>query len=163
MLAASILVMICSCHSSNSNSTIISDEPVIISINTGSVGYFTDADGSLLFGKQFEAVDAFSEGLAAVKSNGKCGYIDTLGQMVIPCIYDGARVFNEGLAAVISNGKCGYIDKQGQMVIPCTYDGAEAFNKGLAAVKSNDKYGVIDKDGKYIIQPIAPDISYIKW
>jgi hypothetical protein len=38
-----------------------------------------------------------------------CGFIDTTGKEVVPCIFEGARDFSEGLAAVLVDGKWGYI------------------------------------------------------
>lgn len=49
---------------------------------------------------QYEAAQPFSEGLAAVKKDGKWGYIDKTGAVVIPFQYDRAYVFNEGYAIV---------------------------------------------------------------
>lgn len=49
---------------------------------------------------RYEAAQPFSEGLAAVRQNGKWGYIDTDGKQVIPCQYDLAYEFNEGYAIV---------------------------------------------------------------
>ena len=53
-----------------------------------------------LIAPKYENVGTFSEGLAAVKENGKWGYIDTEGNTVIPFQYDLAYSFNEGLAIV---------------------------------------------------------------
>ena len=45
-----------------------SEGRIIIAVNTDwGVGYFTDANGKLLFKKQFEEVDAFIGGLAKAK------------------------------------------------------------------------------------------------
>lgn len=49
---------------------------------------------------RYEAAQTFSEGMAAVKKNGKWGYINTDGKEVIPFQYDLAFQFNEGLAIV---------------------------------------------------------------
>ena len=46
----------------------------------------------------------FSENLAAVKQNGKYGYIDRNGSVVIPFIFEKAGPFSEGLAAVSMDG-----------------------------------------------------------
>ena len=53
---------------------------------------------------QYEAAASFNEGLAAVKQNGKWGYIDETGAMVIQPKYDWAGYFREGVAVV---GKAG--------------------------------------------------------
>lgn len=49
---------------------------------------------------QYEDAQAFNEGLAAVKKDGKWGYIDEEGKVVIPFQYDQAFIFNEGRAVV---------------------------------------------------------------
>lgn len=49
---------------------------------------------------QYEDASLFSDGLAAVKKDGKWGYIDTEGKTVIPFQYDLAYEFNEGYAIV---------------------------------------------------------------
>lgn len=49
---------------------------------------------------QYEDAGQFNEGLAAVKENGKWGYIDETGETVIPFQYDKAYLFREGLALV---------------------------------------------------------------
>jgi hypothetical protein len=45
--------------------------------------------------------------------DGRCGFINDEGRLVIPFIYEDARRFSEGLAAVKIDGKWGYIDKTG--------------------------------------------------
>ena len=55
----------------------------------------------------------FSEGLADVRLNGKWGFIDKSGKVVIPFKYDDALPFSEGFAVVELDGKDGYIDKNG--------------------------------------------------
>ncbi|MFM6579088.1 MAG: WG repeat-containing protein [Dolichospermum sp.] len=46
----------------------------------------------------------------------KWGYINTIGQIVIPCQFDDAMCFSEGLAKVTINGKDHLIDKTGKIV-----------------------------------------------
>jgi hypothetical protein len=105
--------------------------------------------------------------LFRVAKDGKYGYIDKIGRMVIPPQYDDAGKYSEGLAAVrvylvISgqhSGKWGYIDKTGQMVIPPQYYWAYNFSEGLAAVEVQmDKWGFIDQTGKMVI---PPQYSYV--
>ncbi|MDY0075684.1 MAG: WG repeat-containing protein [Acholeplasmataceae bacterium] len=76
--------------------------------------------------KQYDYIGKPSEGLIRVK-NGllralSCGFINELGEQVIPLIYTGVRDFQEGLAAVkignFSTGKWGYINVQGELIIP---------------------------------------------
>ena len=61
----------------------------------------------------YDYVAEYSEGLAEVKLNGKWGFIDKSGTLVIPCKYDVAISFDNGRAEVRLNGKRGYVNKSG--------------------------------------------------
>lgn len=101
----------------------------------------------------------FSEGLACVDIDGKYGYIDKTGKIVIEPQFSRAENFSNGLA-LFSDGKggLGYIDKKGKVVIKPKYEWAKSFSEGLAAVclKNDDgslenrKYFYIDKNEKMI-------------
>ena len=103
-----------------------------------------------------------SEGMILVRDRKteKFGFINTSGNVVIPCVWDVADyLFKEGVAAVMDrSGKYGFIDKTGQLVIPCKWGipsdfGSQPhFSEGLAAVKDDSgKCGYIDKTGTVII------------
>ena len=89
----------------------------------------------------------------------KNGYVDKLGMISIPFIYDDAGVFREGYAPVEKNGKWGYIDEKGKVVIPLEYSRAGQFSNGLAAVKKDGKAGYINTAGEIII-PFEYDNAY---
>ena len=110
--------------------------------------------------KKYDNAGGFSEGLARVELNGKCGFIDKTGKQVIPCVYDLAWDYSEGLACVELNGKLGFIDKTGKQVIPCVYDYAWYYSEGLAHVKLNGKWGFIDKTGKQVVPCVYDDVRY---
>jgi len=107
----------------------------------------------------------FSEGLARVFLEGRYGYINKKGKMVIKPKFDWALNFTDGLAPVqitkILKGKVwGYVDKKGKFVIKPKFDGliAGQFQKGLADVdikldKKGQWFGYIDKSGKFLIEP----------
>lgn len=99
----------------------------------------------------------FSEGLAAVFIDGKCGAIDTKGLLVIPPIYEEIGLFSEGLAAVKINQLWGYVDRSGHVRIPAVYRYAAPFSGGLAKVTieymqggSDHKEAYIDSRGEYV-------------
>ncbi len=85
--------------------------------------------------------------------NGKYGFFDKSGKVVIPCQWKEAWPFSEGLARVEDeDDKWGYIDKTGQVVIPCQWRLSGPFSEGLAVVQNEDgKWGFIDKKGQVII------------
>ena len=89
----------------------------------------------------------FSEGLAAVQKDGKWGYIDTKGRLVIDYQFDSAAYFSEGLAFVEKNNK-GYIDTNGKMVINLEKTTGYAFTNGVAYVMTSlDDWGYINTAG----------------
>lgn len=49
----------------------------------------------------FTEFGCFMDGLAVVNKNGKFGYINKTGKMVIAPEFDGALNFSEGMAAVL--------------------------------------------------------------
>ena len=84
--------------------------------------------------------------------DGKYGYTDKEGKIVIEPQYDGAGTFSEGLASVKINGKHGYIDKRGKIVIEPQYDLAGDFREGLALVEINRNPVYIDKHGNVVTE-----------
>ena len=64
---------------------------------------------------QYDELNQFSEGLAAVKKDDKFGYIDTKGELVVPCQYQYAGQFKEGLACVV-NDNISFIDAKGELL-----------------------------------------------
>ena len=100
----------------------------------------------------------------AVKKNGKWGYINKAGKMMIAAKYDDAASFSDGMAKIIIDKKAGYVNKTGVVVIKPQYKFAGDFGEGLAAVSidgeaysagsnvaMNANFGYIDKKGKLVI------------
>jgi len=94
--------------------------------------------------------------LLRVSADGKYGYMDTNGRIVIaPCYQVKTGEFQEGLAAVPEDchdkEKWGYIDISGQFVIAPQFRAANSFSEGLAAVQVGDNWGFINKAGDIVI------------
>src|SRR5690242_7805177 len=88
-----------------------------------------------------------------VRINGKYGFIERDGKLVLKPEYAGATRFSEGLAAVQlkTAGRVGFIDESGKVVIPPQFELAEPFAEGLSGVMKDHKWGYIDTTGKWII------------
>lgn len=99
--------------------------------------------------------------LLPVEQNGKWGYIDTTGKVIIAPRFDFADVFSDGIAAVEIEGKTGYINKSGQKVIDAVYEEATAFDGNYAIAKKGEKYGVIGRVGNVVLPFEYDDISAI--
>lgn len=109
---------------------------------------------------KFEAVDIVTEdGIIAVCQDGKWGFVNTSGEMIIKPAYEEARSFSNGLAAVCVDGKWGYIDRNNTVVIGCTFLAADYFNEnGSAMVCTDQKKVVVEREDI----PLEPDTDEIE-
>lgn len=96
----------------------------------------------------------FSEGLAKVVVDGKAGFINRVGKIVVRPQFNDVGRFSEKLARFeISDGKWGFIDQQGKVVIKPGYDWALDFSEGLAAVQVGEKWGFVNINGQIVVAP----------
>lgn len=112
---------------------------------------YIDRTGKTILETDYVIVSNFHFGLAmAKKEDGKHGFIDLLGNVAIPFIYDWALDFSSGLAAVgvgeVNEWRKGYIDKTGRVVVPLEYEIASNIFEGLAVVRKNGKWGILEFD-----------------
>ncbi|HZH86844.1 MAG TPA: WG repeat-containing protein [Brumimicrobium sp.] len=91
--------------------------------------------------------------------NGKYGFMNENGEVMISPSFEYASQFKNGLAVVIQDEKYGYINKNGEVMIQYQFEEALDFDHGRAIVVVNDKYGLIDVSGNYILQPKFEDIG----
>lgn len=86
-----------------------------------------------------------------VSINGKYGYMNRLGDVVIPPNYQFAGHFVNGLAIVGNDDKYGAINKSGQLIIPFSYSSISDFIQGRSIVEENEKLGIIDRNNRVIL------------
>lgn len=108
----------------------------------------------------------FHEGMAEVTKDGKIGFIDMMGNEVIPCIYDPVEEyddvmthFSDGLVLLCKGDHYVYINKKGEEAFPFNYDRSLGFSEGFAVVEKDGKYGIIDVKGKEVVPCIY---DYVK-
>lgn len=119
---------------------------------------------ALLFGILLILVQvglAQQDSIFQVTHQGKFGYINSRGQVLIPPVYYAAHEFSEGLAAVRENGLYGYINTRGQYLIPPAFDKASPFYNGLALVTKAGQPFVIDITGQALFPPVFKSITFI--
>jgi len=106
--------------------------------------------------------DYYSEGLARFVKDGRIGFLDEAGRIVIPAQFDFVSTFSEGLAAFcigcqkvpegghlpVRGGKWGYINVRGEMAVKPQYEEASPFEDGRARVRLDGQWIRIDKFGK---------------
>lgn len=111
-----------------------------------------------------ERMFEYKDGSGRIRRNGKFGFINHKGDVIIPVTFDGAMDFNEGLAEVKIGFKWGYINTKGQVVIEPKYKISHRFSCGLAAFDddNNGKHGFIDPQGKVVIPAIYDRVTHFK-
>jgi WG containing repeat len=118
---------------------------------------YIDLNGNSILGTtRVDFINDFQDGLAPFRSlQGKLGYINRKGKIIVPAIYDWPMKFpssiREGLILVRQDKKYGYLDaKTGQVVIPPRFSDASLFEHGLARVTLQGRAAYIDPKGTVI-------------
>lgn len=141
---------------------VIASIVAVIALIGGSAWYFLgnqqdkySLEGLAKAAVNYDYVGDFQDGMAIVNKGEKIGFIDKMGNEVIPCIYDFMEdadcSFREGLAFVRQGDKCFFIDKEGKKPFDFKYDSANNFSEGLAVVWKDGKCGYIDTKGNEVI------------
>ena len=103
----------------------------------------------------------FVDGLVLVEKDGKYGYLNQKGEVVIDFLYDGVESFYNGVAIVKVSGKYFLINKDGKPINNQKYDNLKFDHKGgLYIFMRNTKYGLLSLDGTILLDAIYDDIGY---
>ncbi len=125
-------------------------------VSKNGADYYITKDGKTAFTTSLRLL-GFRDGLSPAEFNGKWGFVDRNGELVVPFGFQTANPFYEGLSAVTQKGLIGYIDKSGNWVIRPRFSRMLGltdplflpnFSEGLAVYRDNQKYGFIDDTGK---------------
>ncbi len=90
-----------------------------------------------------DAKPFFTQNYAAVKNNGKWGFVDNKGNLVIDYQFEDALSFGGHTAAVKTEGMWGYINLQGKIVIEPIFLEVNSFYNGSAPVLTEAGYVII--------------------
>lgn len=106
----------------------------------------------------YDYVEDFSNGFAAVRKGELYGYINKKGEEVIAPQFTEAEAFGEyGLAPVkTADEKWCYVNEKGKIIMEFeNYLGIGSFHNGLAwFADENRKAGYMNKDGEVVIEPV---------
>jgi hypothetical protein len=94
--------------------------------------------------------------LVSFEKDGKWGYKNASGQVVIQPQFDMANDFSpHGIAAVVDDRGWAYVNEKGKTIIrPFVIDnGPDYFEEGLARFRIDNKFGFFDRKGEIIIEP----------
>ena len=118
----------------------------------------------------YENARDFSEDMAAVKKDGKWGYINSLGVTVIPFEFDSCTMadtmggdiafgFRNSLAPVCKDGKFGIINSDGETVVDFTFDIILQGEDGKYIAYSGGKWGIITVDKELYVPETTASTS----
>ncbi len=105
-------------------------------------------DGKVRATVDYHLWDEFSEGLVVAEQDGKFGFVNTSGELVIPCKFDWVCPFKEGLAWAKGDEYYGFIDRTGEFAIPPQYI-------------SNHEYVLMSKEGVMVSDPVTKETFYL--
>lgn len=120
------------------------------SVTKDRVIYLINREGKVIL-SNLPSLTHFFEGLGAITVNGKYGFIDIKGNLVVPCEYDMATSFVDGVSIVTKDGKRGLINQTGHEIIPNKYIQIDPFHEGMAAYQKAKKFGFLNTRGEEVI------------
>jgi hypothetical protein len=94
-----------------------------------------------------------NDALFPIVVQGRWGFIDSTGAVVIAPRFAEVQEFSEGLAPVREAGHYGYLNKAGKFILPQTYAFATPFRGGMALIEQDSVPRLIDHAGKAIALP----------
>ncbi len=128
---------------------------------------YMNQKGEIVVPCEYKVAYDFSEGMAAVTSEEyKIGFIDSVGNLVIPYQYNdiSGTGFSEGLCGVKKDDTWGYINKNGQVVIPFNSELTGApFRSGRSTI-INKMYqmAIINRQGEIVSNWVNGDIREVR-
>lgn len=100
-----------------------------------------------------ESVRTGGSGLTIFKANGRYGFKDQQGRIIIANRYEAVKPFHQRLAAVKIRNKWGFVDLDEILRVQPMYDSVGNFVNGSCIVLRGNQQGVINTRGKELIQP----------
>jgi hypothetical protein len=127
----------------------IQSNPDISSVKKDNKYALIKNDGKFVTEFIFDDLQLYYDELFGAKQNGKWGYIDHSGKVIIPFQFDRTvGLFSADIVAQEKGGKWGYINSKGETIIPFKYEKAENFYRNSKAeIILNGKSGWVDKQG----------------
>ena len=135
-------------------------------------GYVDMSGNEVVPFKSYGHFTIFSGGLACVSLSGRDGFINQLGEVVIPLKYDEASYFSDNMAPVKLNGKWGAIDRSGTEIILPKYDAIsyekdkvdneiqyDGFSEGMLSVKLSGKWGYVNQYGVEVVPMLFDEVA----
>ncbi len=118
-----------------------------------------DEKGRFITSFQFDALEPFDNGLAAVRVGELHGYINESGREVIPIRFEKIRVLSPDRFLARDDFGWTLLDRAGQPVDGRPYERVSSFIEGFSVTKRDSLYGLISDDGKLVCSPRYNEIN----
>lgn len=120
-------------------------------------GYVLHRSKTEVIPRRYERAMPFSEGLAAVLVDGRFGYIDLNGEMVLEPRFDLAGAFEHGLAEILMGKHTGVINRKGEIVVAPKFARSIPFTEDVVLAREGEwgdsrapAKAVLDKNGFWL-------------
>ncbi|MCK9220769.1 MAG: WG repeat-containing protein [Bacteroidales bacterium] len=135
----------------------------LVSIGKDKFGVINFVSGDTIIPLKYDQPIEFRYDRGMIIKNGKVGFTDTKGRIIVPLKYEectidgpddapnGTLHFHDRFARVELNGKYGYININGEKITEIKYNYADEFYWGFAMVEISNKYTVVDTNGHELL------------
>lgn len=129
----------------------IDDNGMILGEYQGKNGYI-NINQDTLIPFIYDYLGSFFNELATAKLNGKFGFIDRKGKVIIPFQFETGSDFSKcGLARVSKNNKYGFVDSTGKVIIPLEFEAIRDNEADeFVCSKKNGKWAFFSCEGKQL-------------
>lgn len=122
----------------------------IVSVNE-KLGIIT-TDGTYLVPPRYQDLSYAGNGLWSFQENGRYGYMDLKGRIVVEPIYQYAFPFRSNIALVETlTQERAFIDTKGNLLFNRFFSDAYSFSEGIACVKINNHFSFINEQGNEVL------------
>jgi WG containing repeat len=135
--------------------------PTITPVTIGRTQGFRDAAGTLVIGAEFRVCESAKGEAAALTIDGKRGYIDPAGRLVMGSaklpppeaeVVRISKIVTEATSGE-KKRKWGFADGTGRIVVEPQFDEIQGFTEGIGRVVKDRRYGFVDSKGRILVPP----------
>lgn len=128
-----------------------SDNHAIATTHSGENYLLSCSGNMILLPSEYKNLGKYGNGLIIYSSRPHLyGAIDTLGNVIIPSIYDFIFPFRQEITVIKKGLKLGIVNNKGEIKIPLEYDGYNYSHEHFF-LKKDSLFGYIDTTGKILI------------
>lgn len=114
-----------------------------------------DKTGRFVIAPQYEDIGPFRDGLACVRKNGKIGFINESGKIIVPIEGDDEYLpeYEKGVAAFRIKDKIYYVDKNGKFITKEQFWEARQYKLLYPRpMQKNNKWGFVNDKNEFILE-----------